>query len=51
MVVGKTSEQPAETLPVYEVIRTGLVEAQARKLAKAFGIPADETTLRDGVVT
>jgi hypothetical protein len=36
---------------VYEVTRTGLDEAQARKLAGAFGFPADEMILRDGVVS
>jgi Family of unknown function (DUF6345) len=47
----KTSEQLAETLPVYEVTRTGLDEAKAKKLAKAFGIHPDEIVLRDGVVS
>jgi hypothetical protein len=46
----KTTEHPVETLPIFEVTRTGLDKAEARKLAEAFGIPADEMILRDGVV-
>jgi len=51
MSTRKATEEPGETLPVYEVTRTGLDEAQARKLAEAFGIPANQILLRDGVVT
>lgn len=51
MSTGTTAEQQAETLPVYEVTRTGLDEAQLGRLARAFGIPADEMVLRDGVVS
>ena len=51
MSTKKATEEPGETLPVYEVTRTGLDEAQARKLAEAFGFPADQILLRDGVVT
>jgi hypothetical protein len=45
------TEQDTETLPVYEVTRTGLDQAQAARLAEAFGIPAAELVLRDGVVS
>ena len=51
MSTRQTSDERAETLPVYEVTRTGLDEAQARSLAKAYGIPAEELILRDGVVS
>jgi Family of unknown function (DUF6345) len=51
MNIRMTTGPAVETLPLYEVTRTGLVEAQARKLAEAFGIPADGMILRDGVVS
>src|ERR1017187_6067560 len=51
MTKTKATAQAGETLPVYEVTRTGLDEAQAKKLAEAFVIPADQIVLRDGVVT
>ena len=49
--MGETTDQEPETLPVYEVAQTGLDEVQVRKLAEAFGIPADEMILSDGVVS
>ncbi len=51
MSTRQTSDERAETLPVHEVTRTGLDEAQARSLAKAYGIPAEKLILRDGVVS
>jgi hypothetical protein len=51
MSTGTTTRLQAETLPVYEVTRTGLDEAQARRLATAFGIPEHELAVRDGVVS
>jgi hypothetical protein len=51
MSTSQNSERTIGTLPVYEVTPTGLDEAQASELAKAFGIPAEELILRDGVVS
>src|ERR1700727_159621 len=51
MSTGTTTGRQAETLPVFEVTRTGLDEAQARSLATAFGIPEHELVVRDGVAS
>jgi hypothetical protein len=47
----ETADGQFETLPVYEVTRSGVDEGRAAELAKAFGIVRDELLVRDGVAS
>jgi len=48
-MLSSSDSWPDERLPVHEIIRTGIDEQQAKKLAEALKIPVEKVFWRDGM--